>query len=338
MTLTEAIAELRRGRPWGGSWAWKDVQDTICKAALSGELVPVQCCMCGKTELSIKEGDSGQECQLDDGRWTCSRECWDQASDSRLAVALAYQQALTVAVAAAEGDEELTIRERGGEDNGRYLRRVSRAEGVNAAAARVMLALEKLIPTDALAEVVALRDERDAAEDYIVNLEAHIEGTAKDTHKLLLAAEAKLAEWQASEKEVSDAYLRIREKLGAWGTAQGGADRFAVTEDALGAVLARAEAEQARGDRLADKLVAAEARADAAVTVKPLVWYDCTDETSHDDGCLYEIEPHGKWFRLMRASTGPGAYIGDFDKRSEAKAAAQADHDALARSAIGGVE
>lgn len=41
---------------------------------------PVQCCMCGKTGLSTAEGDGGPECQLDDGRWTCSRDCWDRAT------------------------------------------------------------------------------------------------------------------------------------------------------------------------------------------------------------------------------------------------------------------
>jgi hypothetical protein len=38
-----------------------------------------QCCMCGKTGLSTIEGDGGQECELDDGRWVCSGECWDRA-------------------------------------------------------------------------------------------------------------------------------------------------------------------------------------------------------------------------------------------------------------------
>lgn len=37
-----------------------------------------QCCMCGKTGLSTAE-DGGQECELHDGRWVCSSECWDIA-------------------------------------------------------------------------------------------------------------------------------------------------------------------------------------------------------------------------------------------------------------------
>jgi hypothetical protein len=37
-----------------------------------------QCCACGKKGLSIAE-DGGPECELADGRWTCSRECYDLA-------------------------------------------------------------------------------------------------------------------------------------------------------------------------------------------------------------------------------------------------------------------
>lgn len=40
-----------------------------------------QCCMCGKTGLSTVEGDGGSECQLSDGRWTCSFECWERATE-----------------------------------------------------------------------------------------------------------------------------------------------------------------------------------------------------------------------------------------------------------------
>ena len=39
----------------------------------------VQCCMCGKKGLSTVEGDGGEECQLWDDRWTCSRACYDIA-------------------------------------------------------------------------------------------------------------------------------------------------------------------------------------------------------------------------------------------------------------------
>lgn len=38
-----------------------------------------QCCMCGKKGLSTIEGDGGTECQLEDGRWTCSEPCFEKA-------------------------------------------------------------------------------------------------------------------------------------------------------------------------------------------------------------------------------------------------------------------
>lgn len=37
-----------------------------------------QCCMCGKLGLSTAE-DGGPECELHDGRWVCSRKCYDAA-------------------------------------------------------------------------------------------------------------------------------------------------------------------------------------------------------------------------------------------------------------------
>ena len=88
--LTQALVELRRVTPPSSPWEAGDFGvgsspvdyhiATILNAVLSGDLIPVQCCMCGKTGLSIREGDGGPECQLDDGRWTCSRECWDRAT------------------------------------------------------------------------------------------------------------------------------------------------------------------------------------------------------------------------------------------------------------------
>ena len=38
-----------------------------------------QCCMCGKLDLSTVEGDGGKECELADGRWVCSQDCYDRA-------------------------------------------------------------------------------------------------------------------------------------------------------------------------------------------------------------------------------------------------------------------
>jgi hypothetical protein len=37
-----------------------------------------QCCMCGKKGLSTEE-DGGPECELADGRWVCSSDCYDVA-------------------------------------------------------------------------------------------------------------------------------------------------------------------------------------------------------------------------------------------------------------------
>ena len=42
-----------------------------------------------------------------------------------------------------------------------------------------------------------------------------------------------LAQLQKSEKKLSDAYLRIRQMLGAWDTNHGGENRFEVTEAKL---------------------------------------------------------------------------------------------------------
>ncbi|MEZ2220715.1 hypothetical protein [Rhizobium sp. RCC_161_2] len=44
--------------------------------------IAVQCCMCGKTDLSTVEGDGGTECQLSDKRWTCSEDCYDRATET----------------------------------------------------------------------------------------------------------------------------------------------------------------------------------------------------------------------------------------------------------------
>ncbi|OAM84206.1 hypothetical protein [Devosia elaeis] len=48
-------------------------------SALDLSPADTQCCMCGKTGLSTIEGDGGTECQLEDGRWTCSEPCWEKA-------------------------------------------------------------------------------------------------------------------------------------------------------------------------------------------------------------------------------------------------------------------
>ncbi len=42
----------------------------------------VQCCMCGKKGLSTVEGNGGPECELSDGRWVCSFDCWEIAVEA----------------------------------------------------------------------------------------------------------------------------------------------------------------------------------------------------------------------------------------------------------------
>jgi hypothetical protein len=42
-----------------------------------------QCCMCGKKGLSTEE-DGGPECELSDGRWVCSSDCYDVALEIML--------------------------------------------------------------------------------------------------------------------------------------------------------------------------------------------------------------------------------------------------------------
>ena len=70
-----------------------------------------------------------------------------------------------------------------------------------------------------------------------------------------------------------------------------------------------------------------DAQDEARVTVKPLVWHDCADGTSHDDDCLYEIKQDGRYWRLIRAVTGGGSYVGHHISREAAKAAANKYHD-----------
>lgn len=47
--------------------------------AVDTRVVGPQCCMCGKLDLSTVEDDGGAECELHDGRWVCSSDCYDHA-------------------------------------------------------------------------------------------------------------------------------------------------------------------------------------------------------------------------------------------------------------------
>ena len=55
------------------------------------------------------------------------------------------------------------------------------------------------------------------------------------------ALRTRLAEMTKAEKELSDAYLRIRQLVGAWNTKPGGVDRFEVTENAIKALRTQLE-------------------------------------------------------------------------------------------------
>lgn len=78
----------------------------------------------------------------------------------------------------------------------------------------------------------------------------------------------------------------------------------------------------------------ASASAAVPVAVKPLEWISCADYTIHDDLCLYEIEQQGKDWRLIRAVTFGGSYLGHYQTLDAAKAAAQADYEQRIRSAL----
>lgn len=73
------------GSPYdrGRDEAFKELQAIALAALAAHDAAPrdAQCCMCGKKGLSTAE-DGGPECELTDGRWTCSRECYDRATDA----------------------------------------------------------------------------------------------------------------------------------------------------------------------------------------------------------------------------------------------------------------
>lgn len=51
-----------------------------------------------------------------------------------------------------------------------------------------------------------------------------------DVEKLQADHAKEIEKWRQAEKEISDAYLRISQLVGAWDTQEGGVDRFEVTE------------------------------------------------------------------------------------------------------------
>jgi len=67
----------------GRKRAYEKARVGLLAALSEAEQQPVavkpQCCMCGRKDLSTVEGDGGTECELPDGRWVCSFDCWDRA-------------------------------------------------------------------------------------------------------------------------------------------------------------------------------------------------------------------------------------------------------------------
>lgn len=84
MTDHDAIAaRLQSGNIPG--WAnvisgdtYLDLYDEVQRLRAERDRLRTQCCMCGKSGLSTAE-DGGPECELDDGRWVCSVDCYDRA-------------------------------------------------------------------------------------------------------------------------------------------------------------------------------------------------------------------------------------------------------------------
>ncbi len=75
--VKEKFSTVEAAKAYAQSKYEEAVHDII-RSALSSPASP-QCCMCGKKGLSTVEGDGGPECELSDGRWVCSAECWDKA-------------------------------------------------------------------------------------------------------------------------------------------------------------------------------------------------------------------------------------------------------------------
>lgn len=84
--LTEAPSRIWWDQDTGASYITREdgdveyVRADLAHRRESQAAPALQCCMCGKTGLFTVEGDGGEECELHDGRWTCSRVCWDRTA------------------------------------------------------------------------------------------------------------------------------------------------------------------------------------------------------------------------------------------------------------------
>lgn len=67
----DAVWEIHGGDRWTLAAAVARITN------LPRALPDTQCCVCGKKGLSISE-DGGPECELHDGRWVCSSDCYEE--------------------------------------------------------------------------------------------------------------------------------------------------------------------------------------------------------------------------------------------------------------------
>jgi len=84
-TAEQRVEEMVRSRDLALNTLRVKSEEAERLRALVEEAKP-QCCMCGKKGLSTVEGDGGTECELSDGRWVCSAECWDRATECKAPV------------------------------------------------------------------------------------------------------------------------------------------------------------------------------------------------------------------------------------------------------------
>lgn len=68
--------------------------------------------------------------------------------------------------------------------------------------------------------------------------------------------------------------------------------------------------------------------------VIPLAWVQPSDGTMHDSECRYEIRCEGRHWRLVRAVTGGGGYLGDFGSLADAMDFANLHHTKRVRASL----
>ena len=68
--------------------------------------------------------------------------------------------------------------------------------------------------------------------------------------------------------------------------------------------------------------------------IKPLEWFATRDGTFHDQCYRYEIGKDGNYWKLVRAVTGGGGYLGRYSTMYEALTSANAHHAATITGAF----